>query len=504
MARLVSKENAWAMLLALMFLGLLGAAPLSAQPFTYYVANSGNDANNCVAARSSSTPLQTIGKAISACIVNGDTVIVKPGFYPEAVDLRRENVTLRAEPRRGATIQPPPGVQGVLVDSLVGVTVEGFIVQGGSTGISFIRSDNGTVRDNVVYGNTVHGINFSDSAEGTIEKNIVHTNAQMGIRYKNGANGVVRNNLVYNNLDWGISLEMDPASFSTANVIESNTVDRNGDGIRLLDGGGSITHNIITGTQGTGLKSPNPTQVQEDYNNSWGNIVDFENAQTAGPHTISVDPRYVDPDGADGLLGGTDWEDDSYHLSQLAAGQQVNSPCLDRGAGPAAGSQTDGSTATDNFPDEGIVDLGFHYAIFRSTLQVFSISSVSTAIAKSGGVLKTTYTISGQFTLGAGSNGINPVAERTRVEVDTYSETLPLGSCGRPSAGTYNCGAPSPGITSLKIKFTSSTSGTFDLIVKLVPTPSNPLPPNVRLRLFIGDDIGVAEKLYVRGNLFAP
>ena len=191
-------------------------------------------------------------------------------------------------------------------------------------------------------------------------------------------------------------------------------------------------------------------------------------------------------------------------MSQRAAGQQVDSPCIDRGSGPVAGSATDGATATDNFPDEGILDLGFHYPIFRSPLQVFSITSVSTAIAKSSGVLKTTYTISGKFTLGAGSNGINPVAERMRVEVDTYSETLPLGSCVRPSAGTYNCTAPSPGVTSLKVKFTNSTSGTFDLIVKLVPTPSNPLPPNLRLRLFVGDDIGVAEMLYVRGSLLAP
>jgi parallel beta-helix repeat protein len=291
-------------------------------------------------------------------------------------------------------------------------------------------------------------------------------------------------------------------------MIESNTVDRNGDGgVRLLAGGGSILNNIITNNGPTGLKlSVSLAQVHEDYNNVWNHATNFDYQGTDRPglHAISVDPLYVDPDGADGGLGGADWEDDSYHLSQLAAGQQVDSPSLERGSGPAAGSATDGATATDNFPDEGILDQGFHYPIFRSTLQAFSINSVSTAIAKNGGVLKTTYTISGKFTLGAGSNGINPVAERTRVEVDTYSETLPLGSCVRPSTGTYNCTAPSPGVTSLKIKFTNSTSGTFDLIVKLVPTTANPLPSSVRLRLFVGDDIGVAEMLYIRGSLLAP
>ena len=37
MARLVSKENAWKTLLALMFLGLLSASPLSAQSLVFYV-----------------------------------------------------------------------------------------------------------------------------------------------------------------------------------------------------------------------------------------------------------------------------------------------------------------------------------------------------------------------------------------------------------------------------------------------------------------------------------
>ena len=136
-------------------------------------------------------------------------------------------------PGRGATIRPPTG-QGVLVDSLVGITVEGFIVEGGSTGISFIRSDNGTVRDNVVHSNSVNGINFRDSSNGVIEKNIVHTNGigtdGMGIKYEGGDNGVVRNNLVYNNGSWGIFLE--PNATSLGNVIESNTVDRNGNGVR--------------------------------------------------------------------------------------------------------------------------------------------------------------------------------------------------------------------------------------------------------------------------------
>ena len=48
MARLVSKETAWKTLLALMFLGLLSASPLSAQSLVFYVdaVNGDDDAND--------------------------------------------------------------------------------------------------------------------------------------------------------------------------------------------------------------------------------------------------------------------------------------------------------------------------------------------------------------------------------------------------------------------------------------------------------------------------
>ena len=191
-------------------------------------------------------------------------------------------MTLKAEPRRGATIDPPSG-QGVLVDGLVGVTVEGFIVQGGSTGISFINAHDGKVRDNVVHSNSVNGINFRDSSNGVIENNIVHTNGGMGIKYEGGDNAKVRNNLVYNNGDRGISLE--PNATSTDNHIKSNTVDRNVEGVHFRSGGGTIFDNIITNNGARGLHIVSLTGVQEDYNNISGHPEDFD--FLPGPHTKS-------------------------------------------------------------------------------------------------------------------------------------------------------------------------------------------------------------------------
>jgi hypothetical protein len=51
-----------------------------------------------------------------------------------------------------------------------------------------------------------------------------------------------------------------------------------------------------------------------------------------------------------------------YYLSQIAAGQAVDSPCVDAGSRLAASlGMDDCTTRTDGMSDEGTVDMGFHY-----------------------------------------------------------------------------------------------------------------------------------------------
>ncbi len=56
-----------------------------------------------------------------------------------------------------------------------------------------------------------------------------------------------------------------------------------------------------------------------------------------------------------------------YYLSQIAAGQSVNSPCVDSGSAdanaPSIGLDTY-TTRTDSITDAGIVDMGYHYLPF--------------------------------------------------------------------------------------------------------------------------------------------
>ncbi|MEE8142032.1 MAG: hypothetical protein V3T77_02925, partial [Planctomycetota bacterium] len=74
-----------------------------------------------------------------------------------------------------------------------------------------------------------------------------------------------------------------------------------------------------------------------DVQGGWGGIGNF-----------SEDPLFVQ-----GQLG-------ECYLSQIAAGQPEQSPCVD--AGNPMTPLFEGTTRTDQFPDVDVVDLGFHYA----------------------------------------------------------------------------------------------------------------------------------------------
>ncbi len=479
----------------------------SAWAATFYVAPPplGDDTRNEVQAQDPETPWATLGKAASETR-DGDTVIVLPGVYHETLKPKKNNMTWRAEPRRQAILQPPSD-EGVVVDEKNGIVIEGFVVKGGTTGIRYNKATGGALRDNVVYGAQFQGIGLVDSSDIEVEGNVAHSNGGMGIRADRGGNVTVRNNLVYQNDGWGISLErLDP--LSSGSVVESNTVDHNGGGgvrvVRDEDQTEPVltVNNIITNNAGVGLKNPDPALVQDDYNNVWGNGDDFDfpSGSLPGPHTLSVDPLYVDPDGGDNIQGGDGWEDDSYHLSRVSAGQSATSPCVDAGD-PSV--MVEGTTATDRVPDgaEGDPnDMGYHYPDLEETMEAFELTSAKIAIDKKNGDMVASYNLEGHYVLGEGA-AIDPSTERIRVEVDAYWQTLPVGSCALKNRGSFwLCTGTNPGVTSVKIK----KDGYFEIIVKNIDIPPPPLPFEVHLNLFIGNDVGRAEVLYTRGTLKAP
>jgi hypothetical protein len=105
----------------------------------------------------------------------------------------------------------------------------------------------------------------------------------------------------------------------------------------------TVTNCILWGNTGNQIHG-NPDEMTVTYSDVqgwWG-----------GEGNIDEDPLFVSsPDG-------------DYYLSQIAAGQGSDSPCVNAGSDTAESLGLDDmTTRTDGKPDEGQVDMGFHYVI---------------------------------------------------------------------------------------------------------------------------------------------
>ncbi|RJP80835.1 MAG: T9SS C-terminal target domain-containing protein [Candidatus Zixiibacteriota bacterium] len=117
-----------------------------------------------------------------------------------------------------------------------------------------------------------------------------------------------------------------------------------GDGIFSYQTSNSfISNGIIWGNQGRAI-AVTSCNAQVNYSCIQGGY--------PGTGNINVNPLFTSgPDGG-------------YYLSQVAAGQAQQSPCVD--AGCPDSSLFIGTTRTDNVLDSAIVDMGYHYAALTS------------------------------------------------------------------------------------------------------------------------------------------
>jgi hypothetical protein len=95
------------------------------------------------------------------------------------------------------------------------------------------------------------------------------------------------------------------------------------------------------------------------------NIQDSDCVDLRG--NISADPLFIElgywhTNGTPDNSSDDFWVMGDYHLSQIAAGQPADSPCIDAGSDTAANLGMDiYTTRTDKVWDQGIVDMGYHY-----------------------------------------------------------------------------------------------------------------------------------------------
>lgn len=477
MEHLTGRKYLWRVLMSLPFFVLLGASPVQARTF-YVSALIGDDSNTFAQAQNPATPWATLEKA-SEEVDPGDVVIVMPGTYTETLEPRSSNTTWRAVPPRQAIIEPNND-QGVVVDDgTTGVIIEGFVIDGGTTGIRFEEADNGAIRNNEVRNAQFNGITVKDSDDVAVEDNEVHDSGGNGVNYDGGSDPVVHNNLVHHNGGHGIVTDTDSGDVQ----VTYNTVDSSGiSGVRIEGSttSGQVTSNIISNSGTTGLTWKS-TSLIEGFNDSWGNGGDNFNPSPPAFSSISADPLYVA----------------GYHLSQQPE-QGTTSPCVNSGD---PNDPVNGTTSTGNRPDADPPDMGYHYPLVQSTMDI-TLTKAKTTVAKKNGKMKASYKVEGWFDLGPSSDGINPAKDGIEIILDASSTTTTAAkSCNR-NGNIWKCKRKKKsGEASIIIDL---AQGSFVITASNVPAFTPPMPTNVRLGLAIGGDAGEAEFSYVTGSLAAP
>ena len=202
----------------------------------------------------------------------------------------------------------------------------------------FLNAPDGIeVRDNAVFGNDGHGIYINSqstttSGNATLFNNVVFAEQgwstefeqTTGVYFACGgitATLTIRNLTIADHADYGLYIEGDDDT--TVNIYNSIIWD-NDTSIELWDGAEvvNVTHSDIEG--------------------GW-----------AGTGNLNTDPYFV-----------TGPSSGYFFLSQTAAGEPVQSPCVDAGLGSASSWYPLGSgysTRTDAVEDAGTIDMGFHY-----------------------------------------------------------------------------------------------------------------------------------------------
>lgn len=256
-------------------------------------------------------------------------------------------------------------LDGIKINSSASASLEfNEIFSNGANGIfAYSNSNQCQIKNNTVYLNTLDGIKIFDHASSlNVSENKSYSNQGSGIVFEKhivNANSII-SNLTYANQKSGIVL----SDNSVNNTVSNNTSFKNLENGILIEIGSNnneIKDNIISDNVLAGIKVSGSPTVNNSYNNLWQNSPNYDGI-SADPTDISQDSIFVDPDGVDNILGGSNGEDDSFYLSQIVSGQAQDSPCLDSGSDTALNlGMSDKTTRTDESLDVGNVDLGFHY-----------------------------------------------------------------------------------------------------------------------------------------------
>lgn len=309
---------------------------------------------------------QTIQAGIDAA-VEGDTVLAADGTYTgdgnRDIDFGGVNMVVMSENGPEVTIIDCEGTEqdphrGFYFHSNEEPTsvVRGFTIVNGwrySGGAILCHDSSPTILDNIMMGNTAEGggaIMCRTNSHAIIVGNTITENSVSlcggGIYCYSGSPASIENNLITENTavycGGGIRCnESSPAM--VGNTLVGNTASYGG-GICALESSFPTVLNSILWGDSASIGEEVFDDVLSSITVTYCNV----EGGREGEGNIDADPLFVS-----GPLGG-------YYLSQIAAGQAEDSPCLD--AGDTSSAVGEGTTRTDHVYDVWPVDMGYHYS----------------------------------------------------------------------------------------------------------------------------------------------
>ncbi|MCH2112173.1 MAG: right-handed parallel beta-helix repeat-containing protein [Planctomycetes bacterium] len=289
---------------------------------------------------------------------HGDEVLVRAGTYFESnLQFSGKAITLISE----------KGAHQTTIDGMSSGSV--FAIQGGEGPGTVI--DGFTVTNGIAWDGGGISVLASPTTPSspTIQNCIIENNIGSGgggVLALRGSLSLVKNCLIQNNSTThyhgaGVVI-FDSSPVFDGCTIRNNQAAGGGGGFAVWDASTSllVINSILSGNTPTNIDRYNTPQILAEYSLCEGDSAKW----WFGTGCIDADPLF-----AAGPAG-------DHYLSQTAAGQTVDSPCVDA-ADP--GAPLYGTTRTDSILDQGTPDMGFHEPGAQPTLAVANLIAGQTA-----------------------------------------------------------------------------------------------------------------------------
>lgn len=120
----------------------------------------------------------------------GDMISVQSGTYRENVVVEKSLILRGTDSGSGNPVVDGKGTGSVIILSVDGVTMEGFVIKNagfGKAGVE-VKSDKNQIKNNLVTENKWYGLSLSDSNENVISGNVINNN-KYGIWIPAGSDG---------------------------------------------------------------------------------------------------------------------------------------------------------------------------------------------------------------------------------------------------------------------------------------------------------------------------